>query len=86
MEAAFRTLLRRMQCGCFVADARHLGSIAQGFLAKLFVDGVNAKFGAGIAPLTDREIVEFAISLSPGSSPTIEEALARLSINRRPPE
>ncbi len=50
----------------FLEDSRHLGTIGQGLLAKLLVDCLNARFGAGIRPLEDREIAAFAESVAPG--------------------
>ncbi len=46
----------------FLADSRHPGTIGQGLLAKMFIDTINARFDAGIAPLGEREIIDFARS------------------------
>lgn len=52
----------------FLADKRHLGTLGQGFMAQMFVNALNAKFGAGIAPLSDKDVLEFAATLAPGES------------------
>jgi phospholipase/lecithinase/hemolysin len=44
----------------FLADVRHPGTLGQGFVARLFVELVNARFGAGIEPLGEHEILAFA--------------------------
>jgi hypothetical protein len=41
----------------FLADLRHPGTLAQAQLARMFIVGVNAQFGAGIEPLRDAEIL-----------------------------
>ena len=41
----------------FLADRRHPGTLAQAELARLFILAVNARFGAGIEPLGDAEIL-----------------------------
>lgn len=51
----------------FLADVRHPGTLAQGILARRSVHAVNAKFGAGIAPLGDREVLDFAAARSPAA-------------------
>jgi hypothetical protein len=48
----------------FLDDRRHAGTIGQGLLARIVVDTVNARFGAGIEPLTDHEILQFATALT----------------------
>ena len=57
----------------FLGDSRHLGTVGQGLMAKLLVDCLNARCGAGIRPLHDPEIVAFAESLAP-VIPTIATA------------
>jgi len=50
----------------FLADVRHPGTLGQGMLARMFVATVNARFDAGITPITDRELVDVAVAaLSP---------------------
>jgi hypothetical protein len=44
----------------FLADARHLGTVGQGMLAQLVVSAIDAKFHAAVAPLSQRDILEFA--------------------------
>lgn len=44
----------------FLGDARHLGTMGQGMIAKLMIDCLNKKCGAGIRPLDEREIVALA--------------------------
>lgn len=60
----------------FLGDSRHLGTIGQGLLAKLLVDCLNARCGAGIRPLDDREIAALAESIAPGlpSIATVHES------------
>ncbi len=41
----------------FLADRRHPGTLAQAQLARLFILKVNARFGAGIEPLRNAEIL-----------------------------
>lgn len=41
----------------FLADRRHLGTLAQAELAGTFILSVNARFGAGLEPLRDVEIL-----------------------------
>lgn len=44
----------------FLADKRHLGTLGQGTFARCFVATINLRFRAGVAQLTDREILECA--------------------------
>jgi lysophospholipase L1-like esterase len=44
----------------FLADGRHLGTVGQGLIAKLIVDKLNTRFSAGIKPIADEEILEYA--------------------------
>jgi hypothetical protein len=53
----------------FLGDIRHLGTVGQGLLAELLVATINAKFDAGVPPLSEREILEFAATLAPTSPP-----------------
>ena len=41
----------------FLADRRHPGTLAQAQLARLFILEVDGRFGAGIEPLRDAEIL-----------------------------
>ena len=41
----------------FLADRRHPGTLAQAQLARLFILEINDRFGAGIEPLRDAEIL-----------------------------
>lgn len=59
----------------FLADRRHLGTLGQGFLAQMFVNTLNGRFAAGIEPLLDRDVAEFAASLSTQADP---DAVAEL--------
>jgi hypothetical protein len=56
----------------FLADGRHAGTVAQGLIARLFLATFNARFGAGIRPLDDREILDIA-SRAPDSPPILVE-------------
>ena len=47
----------------FLADGRHPGLLAQGLLARAFVNTLNAKFAAGIRPMTDTDLLRFVASL-----------------------
>lgn len=47
----------------FLPDGRHPGTLGQGLMAQFFIRTVNARFGAGIEPLSDRELLDFAESL-----------------------
>ena len=44
----------------FLGDVRHLGTVGQGVLAAMVVATINARFAAGVPPLSEREILEFA--------------------------
>lgn len=48
----------------FLGDSRHLGTMAQGMLAKLIADCLNSNCAAGIKPLDEQEIVRIADSLA----------------------
>ena len=48
----------------FLADGRHPGTLAQGELARLFLRVINARFDAGVQPLTDAEIARVAATAS----------------------
>jgi hypothetical protein len=48
----------------FLADRRHPGTLAQAELARKFVLAVNARFGAGIEPLRDTEILRLVGELT----------------------
>ncbi len=52
----------------FLADRRHLGTVAQGRLAQMIVGLLNARFQAGIDPLSDDEIWRYAESIAPPTS------------------
>jgi phospholipase/lecithinase/hemolysin len=51
----------------FLADRRHPGTLGQSMLAQMLIDTINDRFGAGIEPLGNREILAFAASV--GSEP-----------------
>jgi hypothetical protein len=53
----------------FLGDVRHVGTVGQGLLAELVVATINARFDAGVPALPEREILEFAATLAPGSPP-----------------
>jgi lysophospholipase L1-like esterase len=44
----------------FLADRRHIGTVVQGLMARMFIETVNSRFGAGLEPLSDREILRVA--------------------------
>jgi lysophospholipase L1-like esterase len=52
----------------FLADGRHAGTVAQALIARLFLATVNARLEAGIRPLSDREIVDYAAQVPPAPS------------------
>lgn len=77
--------LDRIQSGndlehLFLADQRHFGTLGQGLLAQLVVNAIDTKFAAQIAPLSDRDITEFAASLSETESGPA--SLATLGVKR----
>lgn len=43
-----------------LADGVHPGTVAQGLIANVIIDSVDAKFNAGIPPLTAQEILNLA--------------------------
>src|SRR4051794_40621 len=44
----------------FLGDVRHLGTVGQGLLAALLDVTIDAKFAAGVPPLSERDVFEFA--------------------------
>jgi hypothetical protein len=44
----------------FLADGLHVGTVAQGIIADTIVGAIDAKFHAGVAPLTPTQIVSLA--------------------------
>jgi phospholipase/lecithinase/hemolysin len=52
----------------FLGDVRHLGTVGQGLLAAMLVAKINAQFDAGLPPLSQSEIFEFASTLARNSS------------------
>ena len=52
----------------FLADRRHAGTLAQAQLARLFILEVDARFGAGIEPLSDAEILGLVDGPLPGQA------------------
>jgi phospholipase/lecithinase/hemolysin len=46
----------------FLADVRHPGTLGQGLMARAFVEAVNARFGAGIEPIRDEDLLSIATS------------------------
>jgi hypothetical protein len=46
----------------FLADRRHIGTVVQGLMARMFIETVNSRFGAGLEPLSDREILRVAVA------------------------
>jgi phospholipase/lecithinase/hemolysin len=69
----------------FLGDSRHPGTIGQGLLAKLFIDTINARFDAGIAPLSGREIVAYARSIPPSPAWGLDRRLTVLGVGSRNP-
>ena len=59
----------------FLADQLHLGTLGQGLMAQLIIGALDTKFADGIPPLNDREIIEYAATLSPS---TTERSVATL--------
>jgi hypothetical protein len=57
----------------FLADGRHMGTLGHGLLAQLFIETANRSFGAGLAPLSDQEVLRFAANLTP-RAPLMEVA------------
>jgi phospholipase/lecithinase/hemolysin len=55
----------------FLADVRHPGTLGQGLMARMFIDTVNAKFAAGIAPLQTQEVLTLARSVAPPADPAV---------------
>lgn len=53
----------------FLADSRHMGTFGQAVLAKLIVDTLDARFGAGIEPLGFRETFDLGDRLAPNPAP-----------------
>jgi hypothetical protein len=53
----------------FLADVRHPGTLGQGLMAQMFIEVVNAKFAAGIAPIEPREVLALAHAVAPSRNP-----------------
>jgi phospholipase/lecithinase/hemolysin len=66
----------------FLADVRHPGTLGQALMARMFIETVNAKFAAGIAPLEPREVLTLARSVVPPVDPAV--ALASLGGTANP--
>jgi phospholipase/lecithinase/hemolysin len=66
----------------FLADVRHPGTLGQGLMARMFIDTVNVRFAAGIAPLQTQEVLTLARSVAPPVDPSV--ALASLGGTVRP--
>jgi hypothetical protein len=49
----------------FLADVRHPGTLGQGLMARMFIEVVNARFDAGIAPLEPQEVLALAGAVAP---------------------
>jgi phospholipase/lecithinase/hemolysin len=58
----------------FLADLRHPGTLGQSLMARMFIETVDAKFAAGIAPLHAQEVVALARSVAPSGDPTVARA------------
>jgi phospholipase/lecithinase/hemolysin len=59
------------QPDCLIlADRRHLGTVGQGLLARLIVEKINLRFQAGVKPISDDEILDFATRVWNDSSNT----------------
>lgn len=72
----------------FLADRRHLGTLGHAMLARCFIVTVNLRFRAGLAPLTDREILACA-GLAPnarGVTGLVDSAVDRDGRPMRPGE
>jgi phospholipase/lecithinase/hemolysin len=54
----------RLNC-FFLADVRHPGTLSLGLMARMFIEVVNARFGAGIAPLEPQEVLALAGAVAP---------------------
>ena len=52
----------------WLADGIHFGTVAQGMIAAAFIEAVDAKFGAGLAPLSPDQIVWFANHAGPDTA------------------
>jgi hypothetical protein len=44
----------------FLADGIHVGTVGESIIANLFVQSVDSKFGAGLAPISPRLAVRYA--------------------------
>jgi hypothetical protein len=49
----------------WLADGIHFGTVGQGMIASALINAVDAKFGAGLAPLSPEQIVWFARHVGP---------------------
>jgi len=69
----------------FLADGRHIGTVGQGVLARMLIATINQRFDAGIAPLGEREIVEFARRIPSPVPPGSANQVAGLKGETRDP-
>jgi len=49
----------------YLADGLHAGTVGQGLMADVFVHAIDRAFGAAVAPLSPREITQFARHVPP---------------------
>ncbi len=71
----------------FLSDGFHPGTLGQCLIANRFLDAINARFGAGISPLSDEEMIQVATSVPRPSGFSLlgSGALALLGYGRRQP-
>ncbi|MDB5348941.1 MAG: phospholipase/lecithinase/hemolysin [Planctomycetota bacterium] len=71
----------------FLSDGFHPGTLGQCLIANRFLDAIDARFGAGISPLADEEMIRVATSVPKlsGFSLLGTGALALLGYGRRRP-
>jgi uncharacterized delta-60 repeat protein len=67
----------------FFADSQHPGTVASGLIANMFIAAVDNAYGAGIAPLSDQEILQYA-GITPPTSGSTYFDVSQLGFNRPP--
>lgn len=61
----------------FLGDVRHMGTVGQGLMASLIVAVIDSQFAANVRPLSEQELLDFALNTVPGrAAPAASAAVA----------
>lgn len=69
----------------FLGDVRHPGTLGQSLMAKMFIETVDARFGAGIKPLGDHELLDLAVAAASSAKRDTVVRLAGFEAVASPP-